>query len=344
MSDTYDFVRYEDDYIKIEQTGKSGWIADFKVYVKPDNAKVTISAVSWTVDGLNYSEGVVFDNVIMSDKSVQGGFTVGRSDNPLIEHTEYTVLSSYELYVDGEYVDIFGFSFTFKTTSRYEAQGVYPAPIIYGIKEDNFFSEFSAVIQIDENGIYCDYYIFVTITDSSGNSFRFDNSTLFLSGSSNGVATYVAPVPKDDISYGKIRVYVETVALEKSLGEDYRDIKTQEAYFFRIFRFNDLYGKFRISAEEWNTYNDALATALLNSGHGNYRYDEVIHGQQITVNLLNQPIMGYFNAFGWYYNNLTPRSTVHFGNIPEGLLAISAFQFFLTLEEMLNSLIYTEGN
>jgi hypothetical protein len=343
MSETYDYIRYEDEYIKVEQIGKSGWIANFRVHVKHEDVKVVISQVSWTGEGVGYIDGVIFDDVIMSDHSTQSGFTIGRSDNPLKEHAEYTVMSSYELYIGGVYIDLIGFGFTFMTTSRYEAQDIYPAPSIYSIREDNFYSEFSAVIQINEGGIYCDYFINVTITDSLGNVFEFDNSTLFLISSQNGFATYIATVPRSDISYGKIHVYVETIAEEKSLGAEYRDIKSKDANFYRIFSFNNLYGKFYISADEWNTYNETFAAALANSGHGNYQYDTVIPGQEMTIRILNQPINAYYNAFGWYYEGLTPRSGVHMGKLPEAVSVLSAFELFSRLQEMLNSLIYTEG-
>ena len=334
MSETYDYVRYEDEYIKVEQIGKSGWIADFRVYTKLDNVKVVISQVTWTGEGLGYIDGVVFDDVIVSDEEKQAGFTIGQSDNPLAEHTEYTVMSSYELYIDGVYIDLVGFGFTFMTTSRYEAGALYSAPIIQSIREYNFYSEFSAVITINVNGVYCDYYIYVTITDSKGNVFSFDNTTLFMNNAFGDEITYIASIPSDDVGYGKIQVNVTTVASEKNSGSDYADVKTRDANFYRIFRFNNITGRFNLSAEEWNEFNELLAEEI-----PSYNFDGVMPGQKIDIMELNKPIIAYYNYKVEYYNGLTPRFMMHFGNAPEG--AVTAQYFFETLEAMLNS-FYTE--
>lgn len=338
MSEAYNYIRYEDEYIKIEQLGKSGWIADFKLYTKKENVKAVISSVTWTSDNTNYADGYVFDDVIVSDGVKQGGFTIGRSDNPLKEHTTYTVLSSYELYIDGIYVDLFGFSFTFQTTSRYEAGAIYQAPVIHSITESNFYSEFSVVIAINEFATYCDYYIYVTITDTGGNVAEFDNTTLFVSSVSGDMVTYIARVPKDKINYGKITVTVTTVASEKNSDSDGADIKSETANFYRYFKFNSLTGIINISADEWNDYNSALASAIAGSNHGNYTYSEVIPGEEMTLELLNEPINGYYKAFGWYFrDDVIPRTAIHIGKKPEAVAAITANQFFSGLEDMLNS-------
>lgn len=338
MSEAYNYIRYEDEYIKIEQLGKSGWIADFKLYTKQENIKAVISSVTWTSDEMNYADGYVFDDVIVSDGVKQSGFTIGRSDNPLKEQTVYTVLSSYELYIDGNYVDIFGFSFTFQTTSRYEAGAIYQAPIIHEIYEHSFYSEFTATIIINEFATYCDYYIYVTITDNNGNVVEFDNTTLFISSVSGDVVTYIARVPKDRINWGKITVTVTTVASEKNSGSEGTDVKSKTEIFYRYFKFNDLTGRFNISAEEWNDYNAAFALAIAGSNHGNYTYSEVMPGEKMTLELLNEPINGYYKAFGWYFSDdVIPRTAVYAGNVPEAFAAITASRFFSGLEDMLNS-------
>lgn len=333
MSEVYNYVRYEDDYIKIEQIGKSGWIADFRLSTKASNVKAVITQVSWTANESDYIDGVIFNDVVTADGTRQGGFTIGRSDNPLNEHTVYTVLTSYELYIDGKYVDLYGISFTFKTTSRYEAGAIYTAPVIVSVNSNNFYSEIGIDITINTFGTYCDHIIRVTAIDRNGTEITFDNSNLFVMSEFGDLITYTAIIKKGDVAFGKVDVFISTVATEKNPGEESADVKTKEVVVYREFRFNDIVYKFEISAEEWNDYNEALADAIRDSGHGTYRYDSVMKGEEITLELLNQPIVGYYNAFGWYFG-ITPRTQIHYKAV-DG--AVSANIFFGQLENLLNS-------
>jgi hypothetical protein len=58
----------------------------------------------------------------------------------------------------------------------------------------------------------------------------------------------------------------------------------------------------------------------------------------MTLELLNEPINGYYKAFGWYFSDdVIPRTAVYAGNVPEAFVAITASRFFSGLEDMLNS-------
>lgn len=331
----------QDEYLRLEAL-PGGWSCDIRALCVNDEYSIDITIISYKRSEENLYHTVYFDPLIQVSSVKEGRIFIGGVDDALFENSSYEASVSYNLYKgaddDREAVE-YGrvTSITFDTTDRSGGGDVitYP-PIINSIWDSKFPRATALFVELDITGCQGKTYdLTAEVTDRDGETKTFKREAMTVSSEIGNIITYAFDISADDFAYGKIDIFLYTKVINSST---ILDANYQTSLLFRFYsptlpkRKNNEF----LTADEWNEFNELLAEEI-----PSYDFNVVSSGQAIDVAELNKPIIAYYNYKFEYFNGLTPRFMMHFGNAPEG--AVSAKDFFETLEAMLNSFYIQEA-
>lgn len=324
----------QDDYLRLEAL-PGGWSCDIRALCLNDEYSIDVTIISYKRSEDNLYHTVYFDPLIKVSPSKEGRIFIGGVDNALFENSHYEASVSYNLYRGtGEDRDLIEsgrvVSIEFETTDRSGGDVITYPPIINKIWSSSLPRTTVIYLELDISGCQgATYDITAVVTDRNGDINTYKREAMSVSSENGNVITYALGINADDVAYGRLNVSVTTRVVNSSAIID--------AYYntVMIFMFESLTKVKRknqefLTAEEWNEFNNLLSDEI-----PSYNFSNVLPGQEIDIAELNKPIIAYYNYKVEYYNGLTPRFMMHFGNAPEG--AVSAKYFFETLEAMLNS-------
>lgn len=330
----------QDEYLRLEAL-PGGWTCDIRALCINEEYSIDITIISYKRDEDNTYHTVYFDPLIEVSSVKEGRIFIGGVDDALFENSHYEASVSYNLYKgtdeDRERVESGRVvSIRFETTDRSGGGDVITYPPIINKIWDNTFPRTTAVyVELDIASCQGKTYdLTAVVTDRNGETKTFIREAMSVTSEIGNTITYAFDISADDFAYGKIDVYLNTKVVNSSaiLDANYQTFLLFKFYSPSLYKRKN--NEF-LTADEWNEFNELLAEEI-----PSYDFDGVLPGQAIDIAELNKPIIAYYNYKFEYFNGITPRFMMHFGNAPEG--AVSAKDFFETLEAMLNS-FYTEA-